>query len=50
MKRTPLLAASLPKGESRKGIYFVQAFNTGMEENLKADASIACKTETNKRR
>ena len=31
---------------ARETIYFVQAFNTGRGGNLKADAPIACKTET----
>ncbi len=31
---------------ARETIYFVQAFNAGRGGNLKADAPIACKTET----
>ena len=31
---------------ARETIYFVQAFNAGQGGNLKADAPIACKTET----
>jgi hypothetical protein len=31
---------------TRETIYFVQAFNAGRGGNLKADAPIACKTET----
>lgn len=30
---------------ARETCYFVQAFNVGRGENLKADAAIACKTE-----
>ena len=35
---------------ARETIYFVQAFNAGRGGNLKADAPIACKTETSARR
>ena len=31
---------------ARETIYFVQAFNAGRGGNLKADAPIACKTES----
>jgi hypothetical protein len=31
---------------TRETIYFVQAFNAGRGEHLKADAPIACKTQT----
>jgi hypothetical protein len=31
---------------ARETIYFVQAFNAGRGANLKADAPIACKTES----
>jgi len=31
---------------ARETIYFVQAFNVARGGNLKADAPIACKTET----
>ena len=31
---------------ARETSYFVQAFNAGRGENLKADAPIACKTQT----
>jgi hypothetical protein len=35
---------------ARETIYFVQAFNAGRGGDLKADAPIACKTETGARR
>jgi hypothetical protein len=31
---------------ARETIYFVQTFNAGRGENLKADTPIACKTQT----
>ena len=35
---------------ARETSYFVQAFNAGRGENLKADAPIACKTEASEDR
>jgi len=35
---------------ARETSYFVQAFNAGRGENLKADAPIACKTQAGARR